>query len=59
MRKYEQYTTETLVKKVLIHGHLTGYRKMPIDLESDEYYKELLAEIKARIAEGGEKDVEN
>lgn len=52
-RKFKNLSLETLIRKIIIHGHLIGYRKKPIDLESDEYYQELFAEIKARIEERG------
>lgn len=55
-RKFKNLSLETLVRKIIIHGYMIGYRENPIDLESDEYYQELFAEIKARIEEGGDKN---
>lgn len=52
-RKFKNISLETLVRKIIVHGYLIGYREDSIDLESDEYYQELFAEIKARIEERG------
>lgn len=54
MRDWKNTPTEELVKKVAVHGYLMALHKMPLDLNDDEYYSSILAEIQKRIKEGGD-----
>lgn len=54
MRDWKNYPTKELAKKILVHGYLMALHNMPLDLEDDEYYSSILAEIQKRIKEGGD-----
>lgn len=56
MRDWKNYPTKELAKKILVHGYLMALHNMPLDLEDDEYYSSILAEIQKRIEKGGDSE---
>lgn len=54
MRDWKNTPTEVLTRKILVHGYLMALHNMPLDLEDDEYYSSILAEIQKRIEKGGD-----
>lgn len=54
MRDWKNTPTKVLTRKILVHGYLMALHNMPLDLEHDDYYSSLLAEIQKRIEKGGD-----